>query len=394
MDFFMGSRQEYEQKLEKKAEELGIKIEEKPEEKIDMQAIESITDDILKILDRTILKHSIEEVYVCQNIDHIDKFYNGNEEKEDDLIKEARKIKRLYKTYPEYLDAVSVYNEYMGRVIEKNGGVDIFRTKYKTGFIEDWLPPKPIYYTESTDYDMARAGIVIHTIMDEYDLDYDWFCELLRERVENLDVDELGMEDTILVKDYVLDIIGEKEHTLNKPKDGRVNVSDLRELQALLDSWSAEKTVDDKETKSQIKPFTKTRKYKEAEYNLGTAIDLSGQYEEVMKEADEVEEEDLDAMVTDSRTYRSMTIGEKKAREVDEFLDSVGWDKLKLLARSQYATKTELNRLRKRQTNKKKREEQADGLLDSIFTGKNMEYVSTTDQLMNLLYEEGDNGWD
>lgn len=80
------------------------------------------------------------EVYVQ---DFGDNYHRFDDEPSSELEKEVRKIRRRYKDVSDYIKALAAYEEYMGLLVEKYGGPDVFKLKLKYNQVTDFVPPKP-----------------------------------------------------------------------------------------------------------------------------------------------------------------------------------------------------------------------------------------------------------
>lgn len=60
-----------------------------------------------------------------------------------DLLSRVKKLKRRYRNYNEFCDAMKAYQEYTNYLIDKYGGKKRFRFAYGTGQVTDFIPFKP-----------------------------------------------------------------------------------------------------------------------------------------------------------------------------------------------------------------------------------------------------------
>lgn len=72
-----------------------------------------------------------------------DRYHKSDYDPSDELLNAALKIRRIYKKYSDYQEAVAVFNEYFARIVEKYGGPKLFKMAYISGQITDFLPPIP-----------------------------------------------------------------------------------------------------------------------------------------------------------------------------------------------------------------------------------------------------------
>lgn len=104
----------------------------------------------------------VDTVYVH---DFGDRYHKSDYDPSDELMNEALKIRRRYKTYPEYQYAVSIYNEYVGRIIQKYGGVDRLLMAISAGAVDDFVPPIPRMKNNKTNRVIIKKGISV-SVMD------------------------------------------------------------------------------------------------------------------------------------------------------------------------------------------------------------------------------------
>jgi hypothetical protein len=78
---------------------------------------------------------------------------------EDKSIIEIQKIRRKYRDYFDFNNALILYNKYMGELIEKYGSKSIVRNSVKYGLLTEYMPPKPKLKLNSSNKELLRARI-------------------------------------------------------------------------------------------------------------------------------------------------------------------------------------------------------------------------------------------
>ena len=94
-----------------------------------------------------------------------------------------RQIRRKYRTYNEYIDAMIVIEEYFDRLFEKYGGKKNFEIKAGLGLVKDFIPPIPRFRKTKKNLLQEKAGCVISEQVEE-DISYEFSDEFVKE-VEN-----------------------------------------------------------------------------------------------------------------------------------------------------------------------------------------------------------------
>lgn len=104
-------------------------------------------------------------------LDYGDNYHRQSGEPSSELEREARKIRRRYRHQHEYLKALAVYNEYMELIIEKNGGKQFFKLKYRDGLITDFVPHKPRMKNTKLNRALEKHQIIISESSSDSNID-------------------------------------------------------------------------------------------------------------------------------------------------------------------------------------------------------------------------------
>ena len=79
--------------------------------------------------------------YYSKVNDYGDDYHKPEEEvKKNELELEVRKLKRRYRSFDEWCDAINAYNNYMENLISKYGGKKKFKLYYAIGLIKEYIP--------------------------------------------------------------------------------------------------------------------------------------------------------------------------------------------------------------------------------------------------------------
>ena len=123
--------------------------------------------------------------------------FDDDYHKPDDILygsanEAIRKIRRKYRHYNDYLDAVGVITEYLEGLVEKYGREN-FLWLYDMGEIQEFIPPMPKYRKTEQNLLQARYGCYLSKC-DENNQDYELSDEFMQ-RVSEASVDSgEGME--------------------------------------------------------------------------------------------------------------------------------------------------------------------------------------------------------
>ena len=345
-----------------------------------------ITDEEMVILNKVILKSNPEEVYMQEDVDFYDSYYfnKGNSLIDEDLLKEARGIRRIYKNYTKYLYACYIREKYFDMLEEVFSRPSANRImNIKTLPDDVFIPPYPMYSRNAPDYDKAMAGI----LSTEVPIDpptYEELKELIDSYAKARGIDVLTIEHVhdICVDRVVESVItarNEEEHRFSGPS---VNVADLDNLQRLIKSWHQKE--DEKKQQGRNIPFPESdagRRYRCANKYAWHIID------EMEKVNDESEDEN--ELVYDEKTKHTMTRRELKQRQMVRLMASEGgWDEIKLMQQLQVGSKIERTKLKNKAARRKKARKKAASFLEDVMGDSIAGESITPDELRRYLFSD------
>lgn len=113
----------------------------------ELQFVIDAPDDIFPEFLFTTLKNDFGDGYYEKSI--ID----------NDLAASIRGLRRRYSNFFEYAEALSIYNEYMDKLVEKYGSMSIIKNALKVGLLEDIVPAKPKLKNTRKNREFLKAGI-------------------------------------------------------------------------------------------------------------------------------------------------------------------------------------------------------------------------------------------
>ena len=79
---------------------------------------------------------------------------------ETPLLADAKKIRRKYSDFFDYIDAMEIYDQYMDMLAEKYGSKKIVKHSAKEGYLEEYVPPKPRLKNTRKNRQLAANGII------------------------------------------------------------------------------------------------------------------------------------------------------------------------------------------------------------------------------------------
>lgn len=171
-------------------------------------------------------KNNVDMGLVYVN-DFGDNYHKLDNEPTTELEKEARKIRRRYRSFKEYKKAYAVYIDYMNQIENKYGNDKYFNLRMKTGTIDDFIPPLPKMKKNNKINDfIVENGVVISDTSLKMTVD-----DELVEKYEQDNFDETEEPEGHIVEknnDKVLSKIVEKGlHNKNTFKLGSNNALEL-----------------------------------------------------------------------------------------------------------------------------------------------------------------------
>lgn len=362
LDLFIGTKSSY----EKHKRENNIDIDEPDEDSqvekkekvngnvavLSKETLKPIDDETMTILKRTRTAHSYDTVYMQSSLEFYDEYYNNLEMSPE--LKAARQIRRVYKVYEDYLNALDIRNEYIDSLIDKYGGGDEFQRKMSLGLVKDWIPKMPILSKRCPDYEMYLTGLLPIKAKTLPEGTVNDIMESMQEELKDVElIETYDVETSIgLINDYeryVESAYAEYGYISNKSSS--VTISDLNELNRIFKSWykpengKVEQVLFKNAPENIRKRFMNYCAFNEPGllYKLGNGGDL------------EDEGLDMNELVHDSISNKSMTRRELIQRQNIRLLAKYGWSESRLLNYSNVGSKLEKLARKKKVGRKRKR---------------------------------------
>lgn len=383
MDEFMffGTKAEYKafEKTEDKKKESSRNSEstvnDVPQENVGIIKISSddttvIDEETLRMLKRTRHRNDTKTIYMQSDVSFYDVYYNDSGDgviDDKELLQEARAINRIYKSYPKYLHALDVRDEYIEKLIEKIGNEDLFIILLRAGGIRYWIPPNPIYSKRAEDYEDGSNGIIDTSVL--YEWDDEWLENIIEKRCVEMgflpdgsDVEIEGSVATDIVSITHSDLVG-MDRDATRSGSSSVNLADLNELQKMFKGWYQDDKKGESEqvdTTLEKRAFSMTPDKIKQEYYMSRVLDMSKEFDNILNGIPNEEPYDPNEMVYDSVLGRPMSRKEHDARTLVRQLKESGWSEslrlMKLLgvgSSREYSIMKKKNKKKKRASNKK-----------------------------------------
>lgn len=366
---------------------------------ISSDQLADISEEDLKIIKQTRLKSDPYTVYMQSDAKFYDNHYNKepetNEHISEDLLKKVKAIRRIYKNYRQYMDAMQIRDDYFDALVEKYGGEERFELFLKSGMVTDWLPPRPIYSTSSPDYQLYLQG--------GYEVENGWddelFIEIMKEMLE-IELESRGIKTAADIG-FVADVetnplilarcqIEDGKHSSfrvssrnNNSFDG-VTTNDLNALQDMITSWLApDRVVTEKNTSDM---FSQTAEAIRERYYTAPIVDGGGLAKAMDEGFDPDDNIDWNQMVTDSVSGRPMTRKELYNRQFVRFLAENGWNELRLMRHFGVGSSFEIKLMENRRRANAKAKKKAASFMNDIL-GESFNEISSIDQLDTILFD-------
>lgn len=398
LDLFIGSKRSYEEFKREK----NIRVDEPEENNPDSQetkevskatelskdTLSKIDDDMMLILKRTRCAHSYDDVYMQSSLEFYDEYYNDTEM--SDELKAARQIRRTYKRYVDYLNAIQVRNKYIDTLIEKYGGEENFDRKLSMGMMKDWIPPLPVLSKRSEDYELYLSGIIPVSTECLPDGTIEKVMEAMNEDLSDVELDKSFDVETRIgfINNYEEFIDSMYDSYGITKRGGTVTVSDLEELNKIFKSWY--KNEDQTETREMFKNAPENIRKRFFSYcsyrepGLLTKIANGGEIEEELL--------DMNELVHDSKTGKSMSRQELWQREQIRLLAKNGWSEPRLL--NYYNVGSRLERMSRKKKPNKKRKRPGNEFMDSMNSPEGLDPMYSENDYMSEAFMRLMNGED
>lgn len=295
---------------------------------------------------------SLFEVYV---LDYEDNYHKDDNAPTTEFEKEVRKIKARYRDINKFNNAMAIYNDYMAYLVDKHGGIELFKIKKKGGLIDDYIPPKPrIKGTKELKF-LKKNKIIIGTV-GRFLIDDEKLDNIIDFYSEDMNINNITVEQS-------------RDKTAEKILDGgsskkykNIKSQSFKDDFDYLDHYFRNKNFNPKKNKKNKK---KNKKDKLLISDL-----MRSDYEDYFYDKDSYMEDSDQGLAI----YNNLLLSAGTAKELDVYhrLNDIGWNSYKLMKKGEFSTRVAnmFKPPKKKKKNKKKSKynDRYDGLLIDIMT--------------------------
>ena len=334
------------------------------------ETVTEVTEDELALLDNIILKNDPNLVYMRSDIEAYDSLYfTDNSDIANELLKEVRGLRRVYRNYRQYLYACYLRDKYLDSLEQQFHTDDdtIMRFKDTRRVVNlppgTFIPPVPIYSRHAEDWDKVKNGTfsVSNIIMQA---DEDAALEAFDRFRSSIDVSDMQfvtgvMTDRRIMNSELADNELENSRFSNATKS--VNVADLDAVQKYMRYWFKKEKEEDDSIRSKV-PFPKSEEgmRKLTEMALGMEV-LENYYSKKDDSTDDNE------MVFDEVLQKPMSRKEYNRRmSLRTVCDAGGWDIVKVMSQLKIGSKYERRLAKSKSKRNHKIKKQVDSFMSSL----------------------------
>lgn len=301
---------------------------------------------------------SLMEVYV---IDFGDNYHRLENEPSSELERRVRNMKRQYRDYHKYQEALMDYNDWMFYLEEKYGGRELLKVRIKSGTMREIVPSKPKIRNNKIFKYYAKHGIAISKV-GKMHLD-DEFDEFVNTYYSNPNVTVSEMKPDRKNDSIIDEIVDEYVDVFNYSKKQPVT-SDIN----FLDEYFRMKNGKGKKKKNKKGKKKNKKKYVYEDDSENLISDLIGLDPKDLE--DDVEDTTEEDNITATYGGRYMTRKDAMELELYHQLNEIGWDSYKLMKQSGYTNSiTKVFKEKKNKESKKsKKKKKSNNLLIEIMT--------------------------
>jgi len=115
---------------------------------------------------------------------------------DDTLSINVRGLRRKYSNFFDYCDALTIYNEFMEKLVDKYGSMSIIKNGLKVGLLEEAVPPKPKLKNTRRNREFLRAKTIPSRPIRTESLSEDEYVDMARSAFPNQfgeNIDEAAM---------------------------------------------------------------------------------------------------------------------------------------------------------------------------------------------------------
>lgn len=329
---------------------------------LDATKVGPMTDEERRILTRARHYHDPLKVYMQSDISFYDRFYM--EETTSEIVKDAHRLRRIYKNYRDYIQALMIRDAYLEWVLDEKfgGNLELYRIDLQSNSPTFWVPPRPILSVRSIDGPIDTHQIFnMQELCDEpTDEDFQKMFDYLGKDLDDLylgDGPGDGIISDVLTNLAVIEYC-DKQFEDDNPRSSpakRVQSTEA-ELRSIIQSWYRDEATDTK-APDETRAFCKTpERIREEFYRYLGRVEMTDDIHEAVTDPyyDEKDHTNWDEMVFDEVSNRPMTRREQYRRMMIRQLGQCGWNELHLMEIMGVGTRNERKSLEKKELRKRK----------------------------------------
>lgn len=330
--------------------------------KIDVDELEPLTDEELRILTRARHRNDPHTVYMQSDLSFYDKFYMDGDN-EDEIVTEVHRMRRIYKDFRSYYQANMLREAYMKWLLyEKfDGDENMFMIMVNSSNPEYYIPPIPIYSVKSSKEKPLDvfAMFQLDSLWEEpSDEDVKNILEYMSKDVEDVDLGKnpgdgiySDVETNLAVIECCEDIMLVEEERSN----GKTVKNVTQEVRDIINSWYRSDNNASNDLADRV--FSKTPSaIKENYYKRAFGVVTSDEVHRLATDLNYDGENHIDwnELVYDDVSGRPMSRLELSKRRLIRDLGQCGWNELDLMGMMNVGTQYERRQLARKEQRKMK----------------------------------------
>lgn len=304
---------------------------------------------------------SLQEVFVT---DFDDNYHRFDTDPSNELERAVSKIRRRYSNIADYMEAVAIYNEYMGLLAVKHGNPDILKLKLKHGAVKDFLPPKPRMKNTTENRDLLKNKIIVSRTnvrkVDDEKLDASLSTFNVNNEYDGMYIQESEVSDPV-GKSMI------KEGLADNQKMTMKQLAKVSDIDYLEEYFAMER---ERAQEQQKKKFNR----------LGLSQIIRGE----MPEDPDIEPDETGVILYNGSF---MTPAERDQVTIYQHLGKVGWDSLKLMktrGEDKGITKLMKDDDKKKKKKNKKRNDDDDFIVKMVTDGNFDSFGEFQDEMLKF----------
>ena len=354
------------------------------------ETVTEVTDEELALLDNIRIKHDPFTVYMQKDLEMYDEFYFSDKEVDNELVKEVRSLRRIYRKYDDYLYACWLRDMYLETIREQYEEEDTTVLKYHKDYQKCtmipsgvFVPPAPIYSKHAVDYEQVKNGTYsignMVSVCSEEDAE-----AFLQKWIDETGINPNNVQitvDGIMTNRHIINVeLSDDELESSRfsgPKS--VNVADLDSMQRYMKYWFKKDEEDKDNTRKRV-PFPKSEVGMKKLTEIALGLQIMDDYNKSLDKSSN----DEDEMVYDESLKKPMTRKEYNRRvSLRLFCDMGDWDIVKIMSQMNIGSKYE----RRMARHKQKKSNKVKKTTESFF-GQFEGDTTDIEELRNYLFAE------